>query len=71
MTLGELIQECPVKDDEMVSVKKVDGDRVVLSGKGNWFTDWVLEFTDDEVIGFQWDKQAGWKITVTDPLPFR
>lgn len=71
MTLGELIQECPVKDDEMVSVKKVDGDRVVLSGKGNWFTDWVLEFTDDEVIGYQWSKEKGWKIEVTDPLPFR
>ena len=69
MTLGELIIDAPIKDDDMILIIKKSGD-VELRRRGNWMQDHLLEFSEDEVIGFQWDKQTGWKITVTDPLPF-
>lgn len=69
MTLGEFILESQIKDKDVILIIKKSGD-VTLHRRGNWMQDHILEFSEDEVIGFQWDKQDGWKITVTDPLPF-
>ena len=70
MTLGEFIVEAPIKDEDVIRIIKKSGD-VTLRRRGNWMQDHILEFSEDEVIGFRWDKQDGWKIHVTDPLPFR
>ena len=69
MTLGEFIQEAPIKDDDPILLVKRSGE-VSLTRRGNWMQDHILEFSQDEVIGYQWSRQKGWKIEVTDPLPF-
>lgn len=69
MTLGEFIQEASIKDDDPILLVKHSGD-ITLKRRGNWMQDHILEFSQDEVIGYQWSRQKGWKIEVTDPLPF-
>lgn len=70
MTLGELILEARIKDNDSILLVKHSGD-ITLTRRGNWMQDHILEFSEDEVTGFQWTKQDGWMILVTDPLPFR
>lgn len=69
MTLGELIMEARIKDDEKILLVKQSG-QVTLRRRGNWMQDHILEFSEDEVTGFRWTKKDGWVIEVTDPLPF-
>lgn len=70
MTLGEFIVESPIKGKDVIRIVKHSGD-ITLTRRGNWMQDHILEFSEDEVTGFQWTKQDGWKIHVMDPLPFR
>ena len=69
MTLGEFILESPIKDKDVIQIVKHSGD-ITLTRRGNWMQDHILEFSEDEVIGYQWSKEKGWEIEVTDPLPF-
>ena len=69
MTLGEFILESPIKDKDVIQIVKHSGD-ITLTRRGNWMQDHILEFSEDEVIGYQWSKEKGWKIEVIDPLPF-
>ena len=69
MTLGEFIVESPIEDKDVIRIVKHSGD-ITLTRRGNWMQDHILEFSEDEVIGYQWSKEKGWKIEVTDPLPF-
>lgn len=70
MTLGELFTEAPVNCAEEVSVRVVDGSQTVAIKRGMWMQDHILELSEYEVIGYQWSKMAGWKVTVATPLPF-
>ena len=70
MTLGELFTEVPCKGSENVTVKIIDGDRTLATKHGMWMQDHILDLSEYEVVGIQWSKPNGWKITVTEPLPF-
>ena len=69
MTLGEFILESPIKDRDVIQIVKHSGD-ITLTRRGNWMQDHILEFSEDVVIGYQWSKEKGWTVEVTDPLPF-
>ena len=65
MTFGEwMIDTGMIKDDDMVTVVEVANGNVVRSARGRWMFDHILEFTQNDLIGFEWDKKKGWKITV-------
>ena len=72
MTLAEFMMEGLIKDEDKLKIVKTICEDVTAVRRGNWFQDHMLDFSEDEVIAFQWDKKNGWKITVTDPaeLPF-
>jgi hypothetical protein len=69
MTLGEFIMESPIKNKDVIRIVKHSGD-ITLTRRGNLMQDHILEFSEDEVIGYQWSKEKGWTVEVTDPLPF-
>jgi hypothetical protein len=70
MTLGELFIELPTSGSDNVTVKIKDGIQTLATRRGMWMQDHILDLSEYEVTSFQWSKMSGWKVTVTNPLPF-
>lgn len=65
MTLGELILEGLIKDDEQIQIlKPICG--TVRTLRGLWYQDHILNLKDMEIGGFRWNKAEGWEIYLTE-----
>lgn len=63
MTLGELISEGLIKDNERIQVEiNYPNGRAACVWKGNWFQDHILNLTDIELSGISWSRESGWKL---------
>lgn len=63
MTLGDMIQEGLIKDNEDVRIEiRYPNGRAACIWKGKWFQDHMLNCTDVEVTGIAWNRETGWRL---------
>lgn len=60
MTMHDLLNSGLIKDTDRIRVVKPITGNLVDMRDGFWFNDQILDFHNQEVTEFMWNKEKGW-----------